>query len=389
MWRRGWNGTSCLLDTSEEDPEPGVTKKRNREKVVSESRARLPSRGWEPCGLCALNCVMGANHPPSSSRSGRPCWWQAVQDESQRQRMETGRWLGAKQGDRSPNQCWCATGNTQGALTGDRPEGLRGRHPSVVSLCPMRAKSLCPFSRGEMEAQRVTATCPCTGVRGRAPIQTKWPAPEYAMLMFQRNWKKTGKQSCFKEREKMWTGFGKLPWDSRESKVTWFNTGQHPQQKQQDRKARKGAASTEHWQLRHDPPPLTSARMHPGSTEDTLQTSDLTPAATDLDVAALVLLVPEFHLQTGIYLLCSSALSAGFWSLCPSSAGICCSPPTQIPNSLFSAPDWESKPNYWLFPNDPHLDRSAWDLDRSLILYLSPCQQFTRILSRPSEHDSK
>lgn len=153
--------------------------------------------------------------------------------------------------------------------------------------------------------------------------------------------------------------------------MTWFNTGQHPQWKQQDNKARK-AASTEHWQLHHHPPLLPSARMLSGLTENTLQTSDLTPAATDRDAAKPVPLVPEFHLQTGIYLLCSSALSAGFWSLCPSSAGICCSPPTQIPISLFSAPDWESKPNYLsLFPNDPHLDRSAWDLDRSLILYLS------------------
>lgn len=175
-----------------------------------------PRAEAENCVACVLWTVcweqITFRPPPSQEdRAG----WQAVQDESQRQRMETGRWLSAKQGDRSPNQCWCATGNTQGALTGDRPEGLRGQHLSVVSLCPMRAKWLCPFSRGEMEAQRVIATCPCIGVRGRAPIQTKWPAPEYAMLMFQRNWKKTGKQSCFKEREKMWTGFGKLPWDNR------------------------------------------------------------------------------------------------------------------------------------------------------------------------------
>lgn len=95
MGRRGWKGTSCLSDTSEEDPEPGVTKKRNREKVGSESRAWLPSRGWELCGLCALNCLMGANHLPSSSQSGRPCWLAG----------STGWIAETENGDRKVSQC--------------------------------------------------------------------------------------------------------------------------------------------------------------------------------------------------------------------------------------------------------------------------------------------
>lgn len=72
--------------------------------------------------------------------------------------------------------------------------------------------------------------------------------------------------------------------------------------KQHDRKARRGAASTEHWQ--------GILLLHPnlwGRGTRALQPSDLTPAATDLAAAKPVLSVPEFLLQTGIYLLCPCA----------------------------------------------------------------------------------
>lgn len=72
--------------------------------------------------------------------------------------------------------------------------------------------------------------------------------------------------------------------------------------KQHDRKASRGAASTEHWQ--------GILLLHPnlwGGGTRALQPSDLTPAATDLAAAKPVLSVPEFLLPTGIYLLCPCA----------------------------------------------------------------------------------
>lgn len=72
--------------------------------------------------------------------------------------------------------------------------------PCVISLNPhkppMRTKS-----DEKMEAQTVPAACPGTGVRGRAKIQTTWPAPEYALRMLKRETERKHESNAVSKKE--------------------------------------------------------------------------------------------------------------------------------------------------------------------------------------------
>lgn len=128
--------------------------------------------------------------------------------------------------------------------------------------------------------------------------------------------------------------------------------------KQQDRKARR-AVSTQHWHLHDDP---ATAHLCGGCTLASatmlskLQTQHLLWLPTSMQQNLLWWFLSVTYKPEST-LLCSRALSTGFWSQSLSSGGICCSAPTQITPSLFSP-----QPGKWNLithvPFVPHLNRS-------------------------------
>ena len=109
--------------------------------------------------------------------------------------------------------------------------GFRCKHPVCYLIypaeCPLRIKSLWPISWWEKGYTEGYSHLPTDRVRGRAKAQTNRPARNADP----RETKGKQESQTVSKKEEALTVFAKLPWDTRKSKVTHSNTGQHPKQK--------------------------------------------------------------------------------------------------------------------------------------------------------------